>query len=405
MPRTSASSTPKYRKHRASGQAVVTLNGRDIYLGPYGTAASRREYDRILAEWLASGRHLAKHSDLANVTIVEVLNHYLRHCMEYYAGSPNEIDRIKHALRPVKSLYGHSLAKDFGPLSLEAVRRSMIEGGLSLRTINQRVDRIKRMFRWAVRTELVSPSIWHGLQTVTGLRRGQAGVRAPKSIKPVSDEFVDAVIPHVLPPIAAMIKLQRLTGMRPGEVTIMRPRDLDTTGKLWVYTPAQHKTLYKGHERRVYLGPQAQEVLAPFLCRALDEYLFSPADAMRFRYQTLRANRKSKVQPSQISRAKSRTKRKPGNRYTVASYRRAIERGCRQAFPPPPNLTREQLVEWVAAHSWHPHQLRHNAATRLRKEHGIEVARLVLGHRSAAVTEIYAEVDFTKAAEIMGRVG
>ena len=32
---------PKYRKHRASGQAVVTLNGRDIYLGPHGTKASK----------------------------------------------------------------------------------------------------------------------------------------------------------------------------------------------------------------------------------------------------------------------------------------------------------------------------------------------------------------------------
>ena len=28
------SSLPKYRLHRASGQAVVTLYGKDIYLGP-----------------------------------------------------------------------------------------------------------------------------------------------------------------------------------------------------------------------------------------------------------------------------------------------------------------------------------------------------------------------------------
>jgi hypothetical protein len=37
---------PKYQKHRASGQAVVTLNGQDIYLGPHGTAISKRAYDR-----------------------------------------------------------------------------------------------------------------------------------------------------------------------------------------------------------------------------------------------------------------------------------------------------------------------------------------------------------------------
>ncbi|WP_428305029.1 hypothetical protein [Lacipirellula sp.] len=39
---------PKYRKHKASGQAVVTLNGRDHYLGPHGTSASKAFYDRLL---------------------------------------------------------------------------------------------------------------------------------------------------------------------------------------------------------------------------------------------------------------------------------------------------------------------------------------------------------------------
>lgn len=51
-------SLPKYRKHRASGQAVVTLNGKDFYLGPHGTRASKAEYDRLLGEWLAAGRQL-----------------------------------------------------------------------------------------------------------------------------------------------------------------------------------------------------------------------------------------------------------------------------------------------------------------------------------------------------------
>lgn len=55
--------------------------------------------------------------------------------------------------------------------------------------------------------------------------------------------------------------------------------------------------------------------------------------------------------------------------------------------------------------SWHPHQLRHNAATFLRKEFGLETARIILGHRSAAITTIYAEADQQKAIEAMLRVG
>jgi integrase len=49
--------------------------------------------------------------------------------------------------------------------------------------------------------------------------------------------------------------------------------------------------------------------------------------------------------------------------------------------------------------------LRHNAATFLRKEFGLEAARIILGHRSAVITEIYAEQDQQKAFEVIMRVG
>lgn len=47
---------PKYRKHRSSGHAVVTLNGRDHYIGPHDTKVSMLDYDRLISEWFASGR-------------------------------------------------------------------------------------------------------------------------------------------------------------------------------------------------------------------------------------------------------------------------------------------------------------------------------------------------------------
>ena len=78
-------------------------------------------------------------------------------------------------------------------------------------------------------------------------------------------------------------------------------------------------------------------------------------------------------------------KRQPGEQYSVESYRQAIERACKKASVP----------------HWHPHQLRHNAATFLRKEFGLEAARIILGHKSAAITEIYAELDREKAIEVI----
>ena len=58
----------------------------------------------------------------------------------------------------------------------------------------------------------------------------------------------------------------------------------------------------------------------------------------------------------------------------------------------------------------HPHQpcpsgVRHNAATELRKEFNIETARIILGHRSAALTETYAEKDEQGAIEAITKVG
>ena len=48
---------PTYRLHRTSGQALVCLDGRRIYLGKWNTAKSRAKYRRVIAEWLATGKH------------------------------------------------------------------------------------------------------------------------------------------------------------------------------------------------------------------------------------------------------------------------------------------------------------------------------------------------------------
>jgi integrase len=72
---------------------------------------------------------------------------------------------------------------------------------------------------------------------------------------------------------------------------------------------------------------------------------------------------------------------------------------------PNPSAQKAELRAWRKRHRWHPHQLRHNAATELRKEFGIEAARIILGHRSAAITEVYAEKDEQEAIEAITKVG
>jgi hypothetical protein len=75
---------PSYRMHRVSGQAVCTIAGRDFYLGPHGTKASKIEYDRLIAEWLASGRLVSFGAFEHALTIAQLLiPDSLRYAKEY----------------------------------------------------------------------------------------------------------------------------------------------------------------------------------------------------------------------------------------------------------------------------------------------------------------------------------
>jgi integrase len=102
---------------------------------------------------------------------------------------------------------------------------------------------------------------------------------------------------------------------------------------------------------------------------------------------------------------KRRPKRKPGERYDTHAYNHAVRYGCAAAFPPPEGLDEAGRKRWRVSHRWHPHQLRHTAATRLRKEFGLDVAQVVLGHATPAVTQVYAERDVAAAKEVMRKVG
>ena len=400
---------PSYRMHKASQQGVVTLGGRDHYLGKHGTPSSRRAYNQLIAKWLASGRALT--TDETHLTVIEAVARYWHFATGYYSkdGRPNtEAANIKVALRFLRRLYGDDPADTFGPRALKAVREAMVQDGHSRGHVNKQIARIRRLFRWAVESELVPPSVYHGLQAVTSLKRGRCDARETDPVRSVPDEFVAAIKPHVSRQVWTMVELQRLTGMRSGEVVIMRGCDLDMTGSLWLYHPEEHKTQHFGHERIVELGPRGQAILAPFLKPDLEAFLFSPADATTERNAAKRRKRKSKVQPSQRGRSRPNPKRTAGDRYTPASYRRAIQRACDAAD----TKSRAKLVEQGnepdgerVIPQWHPHQLRHNYATRVRREYGIETARILLGHRSVVATEIYAEADRMKAREIVAKIG
>lgn len=98
-------------------------------------------------------------------------------------------------------------------------------------------------------------------------------------MRPVPQELVDAVRPFVSRQVWAMIELQLLMAARPGEISRVRPGDIDRSGRVWVHRPAEHKTAWHGHQRAIYIGLRAQAALTPFLLRPAEAYCFSPAEA------------------------------------------------------------------------------------------------------------------------------
>lgn len=266
----------------------------------------------------------------------------------------------------------------------------MIDSGLARGSSNQRIGRILRLFKWAASEEFATAGIRLALKTASGLFLGQTEAKESEPVRPVDDDADEAIRPHVARQVWAMIRLQQLTGMRPGEVTRMRTGDLDRSGAVWVYTPSDYKTAHHGRGRRIYLGPRAQEILVPMLREDPGEYLFRPEEAMAEFRARQRLERRTPLPPSQRPRPrKSAPKYAPGERYSTRTYYHAVQYGCRRAGIPP----------------WHPNQLRHGAATAIRARYGLEAAQVTLGHAQMDTSEIYAEKDEGLARRVAAEVG
>ena len=191
-----------------------------------------------------------------------MIAHYWGFARAYYVedGRPtSEQGSIKSALRPLKQLYGNVRACDFGPLALKAVRKRTIGLGFCRNTINVHMGRIRRMFKWAVAEQVVSPTVYRALAAVLGLQRGRSEARETTRVTPIDEATVEVTLAHLPTVVSDMVRFQRLTGCRPGEVCILRPSDVDAAAEVWAWRPHSHKAQHHGRERVILIGPRAQK--------------------------------------------------------------------------------------------------------------------------------------------------
>ena len=160
---------PKYcGPHHPSGKGYAWRKGKQIYFpGDFGSPESVMAYRRFLSE-IAGEKPLP---DKSEYTVAELFEAWFK---EHEATCPNK--KYSHYLQCCKSVisrcYASTLAADFGPRKLRDVRDGMVESGWAMSTINQRVGRIKKVFKWGVSSELVPPDVMHSLYSLSGIVAG-----------------------------------------------------------------------------------------------------------------------------------------------------------------------------------------------------------------------------------------
>lgn len=350
---------PGYLLHKATGQARVRIQGRDVYLGPYGSVESRERYGRILADLARGGvvdpvEARDKPTAVPGLTVNELCVAFLRHAQRHYVkrGQPTaEQHCFRSAIRPLKELFGFTAIADFGPLALKAVRARMVEQGWCRDYVNKSVGRLRLIFRWGVENELVPPNVPQALQAVAGLQAGRTEAPDRPARRPIPSEHIEAVRKAVRQRTRDILDLLLLTAARPGELLSLTPAMIDRASDVWVARLSHHKAEHHDKERLLFFGPQAQAILTRYIIRTEPRARLFPVRRDTY-----------------------------GTTIAQACIRAKVPRFC-------------------------PHRLRHTAATKLREQFGLEAAQVMLGHSKMDMTELYAQKNVQAAVAVAAKIG
>lgn len=350
---------PSYTLHRPSGQARVRIDGRDFYLGPYGSEESRRRYGELVARHCSGQRvdpvAATATPDDPGLSVAELSLAFLRHAEQWYVKAGRQTDEVacyRSLVAVLADAYGLQPVAAFGPNELRAVRAAMIGKGWSRGYVNRQVNRIRHMVKWGVGRDMIPPDVLLKLQAVEPLLAGRCDAKETRGRCPVTAEQVAAAKRHLRSKkVKALIDLQLCCGARPGELVALTTAMIDRSGPVWTVALSDHKTAHRGKSRVLAFGPQAQAILTPFL---------NPRRPHERLFKILR------------------------NTYA--------------------NLVREACLRAGVA-PFVPHELRHTALTKVRDAIGVEAAQALAGHARADTTAIYTRQTAALAAEVAAKLG
>lgn len=425
---------PRVGKNR--GRDRVWWNGRWHDLGPSGSDKSKTEYSRLLAVWSIDPTAIPRRSD--DILALEL-------CRQYLASTASPKDgrqrtALKQAIRLLAEQHQSTTVTDFDPPALAAWQEWLCKipdpkdpkrTRYNVTSVGHFTNFIRQIWKWGVATGRIGAEQWQALLAVPRPKPGTA--RPARDVAPADPEAVKATVPFLRPPVRAMILLEWMTGARPDEICRLRASDIQRSGRVrvagtqildldkegvWVAILTKHKTEWKGKARWLTFGPEAQEILTPFLDRPSEAYLFSPRESLSGMQAEAKQERISKRAGGSGGNRKkpSSEPRRINDRYSPRTYHQAVARACEKAFPPPGELARRKgetktryferlgekgkakLQEWNSHHRWFPYQLRHLAAIEVKAAFGIDAVQALLGHHTRSMSEHYGGTSFKVAA-------
>ena len=289
------------------GRAFAWRKGKRVYFGVAGTDEADRNYDQFIhsltktvsvPDTLQGAENSARPR---NTLVSELAADYLKYVTPRLDNS--HILHFRYTIGYLIGIYGDLFVNDFSPKKLKTVRSRMVETGrLCRKTVNDYTRRIVQMFSWGCEEEYVDPTVVGALREVKSLRKGEPGTFDNPPRREVSDAVVQRTLPFMSPTVAAMVQIQRMTGMRPSELCAMTVEDIDKKREvgLWHYVPKSQKTEQYIGQEPIPLGKPEQELLAPYLeGKKPGAAVFSPRTAMAEWHVERQKNRKTKLSPMQ----------------------------------------------------------------------------------------------------------
>lgn len=311
------------------------------------------------------------------VNVADLCAMWAEHCREYYpaASAVNAVADV----RMFRDLFGGASLGELTHADMLQLRDALVRSGVCRRTVNDRLNRVKFMIAWALDEAIIPATVKAELTQVKPVKRGRTTAPERAPVRPVDDATIAATVEKMMPNTADMVRVHRLTGMRPGELCALRWSLIDTSRTPWVYRvpPEANKNNWRGElgqPRVVCIGPRARAILERHKGGG-DDVPFSPVRAM---LEYMEARRAARVTPFYGKKKGAETSphvpRVLGSAWTTNAYTKTIHAACRRAGLTP----------------WGANRLRHAFATDVRRAFGLDAARAVLGHAGGGcVTDVY----------------